>query len=71
LLPGPAGWPVTSGEDLVFCHQVTVALAVVRRSGEVQADGWLPAHVILGLLEAYLPDGEIRYRQGHHHHIPL
>ena len=59
LLPGPAGRPVTSGEDLVFCHQVTVAPAVVRRSGEVQAGGWLPGHVTLGLLEAYLPAGEI------------
>jgi hypothetical protein len=42
LLPGPAGRPVTSGEDLVFCHQVTVAPAVMRRSGQVQAGGWLP-----------------------------
>ncbi len=55
----PAGWPVTSGEELVFCHQVTVAPAVVRRSGEVQAGGWLPDHVTLGILEAHLPDGEI------------
>lgn len=57
----PAGRPfaITSGEELVFCHQVTVAPAVVRRSGEVQAGGWLPAHVTLGVLEAYLPDGEI------------
>ncbi len=39
----PAARPVTSGEELVFCHQVTVAPAVVRRSGEVQAGGWLPA----------------------------
>ncbi len=43
----------------MFCHQVTVAPAVVRRSGQVQAGGWLPAHVTLGVLEAYLPDGEI------------
>lgn len=57
----PAGRPfaITSGEELVFCHQVTVAPAVVRRSGQVQAGGWLPAHVTLGVLEAYLPDGEI------------
>jgi hypothetical protein len=55
----PAGRPVTSGEELVFCHQVTVAPAVVRRSGEVQAGGWLPDHVTLGILEAHLPDGEI------------
>ena len=56
----PAGRPfdITSGEELVFCHQVTVAPAVVRRSGQVQAGG-APAHVTLGVLEAYLPDGEI------------
>jgi len=36
-----AGRPVTRGEPLVFCHQVAVAPAVVRRSGEVQAGGWL------------------------------
>jgi hypothetical protein len=57
----PAGRPfaITSGEELVFCHQVAVAAAVIRRSGEVQAGGWLPGHVTLGILEACLPDGEI------------
>ena len=55
----PGGRPLASGEELVFCHQVTVAPAVVRRSGEVQAGGWLPDHVTLGLLEAHLPAGEI------------
>ena len=54
-----AGRPVTRGEPLVFCHQVAVAPAVVRRSGEVQAGGWLPDHVTLGLLEPHLPAGEI------------
>src|SRR6266446_4082634 len=34
-------------------------IVVVRRSGEVQAGGWLPDHVTLGILEAYLPAGEI------------
>jgi Insertion element 4 transposase N-terminal/Transposase DDE domain len=43
----------------VFCHQVTVAPAVVRRGGEVRAGGWLPDHVTLGVLEAHLPDEEI------------
>jgi transposase IS4-like protein/DDE family transposase len=50
---------VLPGEPLAFCHQVTVAPAVVRRSGEVQAGGWLPDHVTLGVLEAHLPPGEI------------
>jgi hypothetical protein len=56
--PGAAG-AVASGEPLVFCHQVTAAPAVVRRGGEVQAGGWLPDHVTLGVLEAHLPAGEI------------
>ena len=48
-----------AGEDLVFCHQVAVAPAVVRRGGDVQAGGWLPGHVTLGVLEVCLPVGEI------------
>jgi len=51
--------PVASGEELVFCHQVAVAPTVVRRGGEVQAGGWLPDHVTLGVLEAHLPEREI------------
>jgi Insertion element 4 transposase N-terminal/Transposase DDE domain len=55
-----AGSPVvTSGESLVFGHPVVTAPAVVRRSGAVQAGGWLPDHVRLGLLEQYLGDGVI------------
>jgi Insertion element 4 transposase N-terminal len=54
-----AGSPVASGEPLVFSHPVTVAPAVVRRSGAVQAGGWLPGHVRLGLLEAQLGCGVI------------
>ena len=54
-----AGRAVVSGEPLAFCHQVPVAPAVVRRGGEVQAVGWLPDHVTLGVLEAHLPFGEI------------
>jgi Insertion element 4 transposase N-terminal len=56
----PAGTgAVRTGEDLVFCHQVAVAPAVVRRGGAVQAAGWLPEHVTLGMVEACLPAGEI------------
>lgn len=54
-----AGSPVASGELLVFTHPVTMAPAVVRRSGAVQAGGWLPGHVRLGLLEAQLGEGVI------------
>ena len=38
----PGGRPLASGEELVFCHQVTVSPAVVRRSGEVQAAAGRP-----------------------------
>jgi len=52
---------IASGEKLVFCHQVTAALAVVRRGGQVrQAGRWLPGNATLGILEACPPDGEIR-----------
>ena len=54
-----AGSAVTTGELLVFAHPVTTAPAVVRRGGAVQAGGWLPDHVRLGLLEAHLGDGVI------------
>jgi hypothetical protein len=57
---GPAG-PATAGEPLLFCHPLTVAPAVVRRGGEVQAGGWLPDHVRLGLLEEHLGDGVIEH----------
>jgi len=60
LVAGPdAARPVSGGEVLVFCHPVAAAPAVVRRGGAVQAAGWLPGHVTLGALEAYLPAGEI------------
>lgn len=54
-----AGSPVASGELLVFAHPLMTAPAVVRRSGAVQAGGWLPGHVRLGLLEEHLGDGVI------------
>jgi Insertion element 4 transposase N-terminal len=54
-----AGSPVASGEPLVFTHPVLMAPAVVRRSGAVQASGWLPDHVRLGLLEEQLGEGVI------------
>src|ERR1019366_1771230 len=54
-----AGSSVSSGEPLVFTHPVTMAPAVVRRSGAARAGGWLPGHVRLGLLEAQLGEGVI------------
>ena len=54
-----AGSPVASGEPRVFAHPVTVAPAVVRRSGAVQAGRWLPGHVRLALLQQQRGDGVI------------
>jgi hypothetical protein len=42
------------GETAVFCQPVVSAPVVVRRDGRVQAEGWLPEHVRLGILEEYL-----------------
>jgi hypothetical protein len=50
---------VRSGEPLVFAAPVTVAPAVVRADGRVQAGGHLAEHVRLGLLEAHLPAGAV------------
>jgi hypothetical protein len=57
LVAGTAG--VVSGEPLAFGHPVVTVPAVVRRSGAVQAGGWLPDHVRLGMLEEHLGDGVI------------
>ena len=54
-----AGSAVAPGEPLVFTHPVLMAPAVVRRGGAVQAGGWLPDHVRLGLLEEQLGRGVI------------
>ena len=56
-----AGWPgpVSSGQVMTFAVPVITVPAKVRRSGAVQADGWLPDQVRLGMLEAVLGDGVI------------
>jgi hypothetical protein len=56
---GPVASPIVSGETLMFCHPVVSAPAVVRRGGAVQAGGWLPDYVRLGLLEERLGEGVI------------
>lgn len=59
VLGGQGSGPVVAGEPLVFCVPVAVAPAVVRRDGTVQAGGWLPDHVRLGLLEQHAGAGVI------------
>jgi hypothetical protein len=58
-LVSSAGRRLSSGEPAVFAVPVTVAPAVVRADGRVQAGGHLADHVRLGLLEAHLPAGVI------------
>ncbi len=47
------------GQVAVFCQPVVSAPVVVRRDGRVQAEGWLPEQVRLGILERYLGPGFI------------
>ena len=53
LVAAGAG-PVRTGDLVVFCKPVAVALAVVRRDGRVQAAGHLADHVRLGVAEERL-----------------
>ena len=55
---GRAG-PVSSGQVMTFAVPVITVPVKVRRSGAVQADGWLPDQVRLGMLETVLGDGVI------------
>lgn len=55
---GRAG-PAKSGQVMTFAVPVATVPVTVRRSGAVQADGWLPDQVRLGLLETVLGDGVI------------
>jgi hypothetical protein len=47
------------GQVAVFCQPVVCAPVVLRRDGRVQAEGWLPEQVRLGILERYLGVGLI------------
>ena len=54
-----AGRRLVSGEPAVFAVPMTVAPAVVRADGRVQAGGHLAEHARLGVLEAHLPAGVV------------
>lgn len=45
---------LATGQEMVFCHPVAHAPVAVRRDGRLQAQGWLPDHVRLGILEHHL-----------------
>ena len=49
----------SAGELALSCRPVVTAPAVVRRSGAILADAWLPGLVRLGELEDHLGDGAI------------
>jgi hypothetical protein len=55
----PAGRKVASGEVMTFAVPVVTVPVRVVRSGAVLADGWLPEHARLGLLETVPGDGVI------------
>jgi Insertion element 4 transposase N-terminal/Transposase DDE domain len=47
------------GDLVAWCTVTAVAPAVLDAEGRVAADGWLPDHVRLGVLEQYLGEGTI------------
>ncbi len=53
------GRRVLSGDVMSFAVPLVTVPVKVRRSGAVQADGWLPGQVRLGLLETMLGEGVI------------
>lgn len=58
-LVSTGGTRLARGEVAVFCQPVVTATVVVRRDRRVQAEGWLPDHVRLGILEHHLGEGTI------------
>ena len=58
-LVAAGGSGLVGGEAVVFCHPVLSAPTVIRRDGRVQAEGWLPDQVRLGILEQHLGFGVI------------
>jgi len=58
LVPATAG-RVRDGELVVWCTVTGVAPAVVGADGALGADGWLPDHVRLGVLEEHVGQGVI------------
>src|SRR5207245_6624955 len=50
---------VRAGQVMTFAVPVVTVPVKVGRSGAVQADGWLPDQVRLGMLEAVLGEGVI------------
>jgi len=58
VVAGRAGL-VRAGQVMTFAVPVVTVPVRVRRSGAVQADGWLPDQVRLGMLETVLGEGVI------------
>jgi hypothetical protein len=58
LVPAAAG-RVHDGELVAWCTVTAVAPAVLDADGHLGADGWLPDHVRLGVLEEHLGRGTV------------
>ena len=58
LVPVSAG-RVRDGDLVAWCTVTAVAPAVLDDNGHVAADGWLPDHVRLGVLEQHLGQGTV------------
>lgn len=58
LVPKGSGRP-RPGDPVAWCTVTAVAPAVLDADGRVAADGWLPDHVRLGVLEQHLGEGTI------------
>jgi len=59
VLVPTGGGPIRDGELVAWCSVVAVAPAVVDGDGGLGAEGWLPDHVRLGVLEEHLGDGTV------------
>ena len=58
VVPTGSGRP-RPGDLVAWCTVAAVAPAVLDGDGRLAADGWLPDHAWLGVLEAYLGDGVV------------
>lgn len=69
LVPTGAG-RVRDGDLVAWCTVVAVAPAGFDEAGRLGADGWLPDHVRLGVLEAHLDEGTVEQVVAQHAPVP-
>ena len=71
VLVPTAGGQVRDGELVAWCTVTAVAPAVLDAHGRLAADGWLPDHVRLGVLEGHLGWGTVEQVVAAHDVAPL